>query len=180
MGVAHMRSLYLDLYLGADTDLILPTDPFYYYHVTIVSLESVICLQWWKTCLQQNSGITYKPENTQILAGTWGNGSGTGVGGSLLLYCKFLGLWCKEECVCVWSSKSQLFHSKWKGLYTLAQMLERERRHAAWKVVTCYISPTTWSHIIYFNKGHQSSKPLPGCRNEECFRGCSPPRSTPY
>eukprot|EP00957_Ditylum_brightwellii_P180809 13774535-Ditylum_brightwellii.AAC.1 len=68
-----------------------------------------------------------KPLDIDVLVESWGDGSGTGTRGSLVLNSTSANLNQEEVWMGLWNSNAALLHSNWKELYTLIQTLEREQ-----------------------------------------------------
>lgn len=94
-----------------------------FYTTTKFSPDSIAGLRWWETFLHAGTSRPVRPRNTQTLGCTWGDGSGTGTGGtSELLGDKSpMRMWMGT-----WEPHVHHFSSNWQELKTLALTLEQE------------------------------------------------------
>lgn len=108
-----------------------------YYTTTTVPTIVRTELKWWSFTLRHQSERTSHSARSATLVPTWGDGSGTGTGGTLGLPEQPLHMWLGK-----WSPVVYKFSSNWKELRTLLLTMQQlKREHAA------LISDTT---IFYF------------------------------
>jgi hypothetical protein len=120
MGHTHLRSLEITLHPVGWEESYLP-----YYSFTSLSQRNANDLQWWHRCLQADRGQTSRADHAEVLIPSYGDGSGTGTGGTVQ-YDLLLPL---ERWKAVWSSL--VLHaarsSNWKEAATLRLTLQRAR-----------------------------------------------------
>lgn len=131
IGQGHLRSLYDDLHrMEEETEeLAHPVEKFYSaVELTPASLEA---LRWWQTYLVSNPGATTSRRTTQNgIIMKWGDGSGTGTGGTTECYPvepeqtpePNIELWMG-----VWRVQAKPNSSNWKEARTILAALQQER-----------------------------------------------------
>jgi hypothetical protein len=77
-GHTHVRSLEITLHPPGWEEGFLP-----YYSFTALSPRNIKDLQWWRRCLQANHGHTSRADRAEVLIPAFGDGSGTGTGGTV-------------------------------------------------------------------------------------------------
>lgn len=129
-GQSHLRALYDDLHLLEEG---VPTQgAAKYYTQAHLSPLSMHALTWWKAHLQHAPGsATYRATCGKGITIQWGDGSGTGTGGTTEFYevseaevqaSPHMELWMG-----VWGAKSKDHTSNWKEARTILEALRRER-----------------------------------------------------
>ena len=83
-------------------------------------------MSWWIRLLQDNRGRGLRTARSSTLVPTWGDGSGTGTGGTILLPDQPLHVWMGQ-----WSPTVYHFSSNWKELKTLLLTLQQLRSRSA-------------------------------------------------
>jgi hypothetical protein len=118
-GQTYLRALY---------DNIHHTSKLYgralYYTKFQLSPETLEDLQWWEEFLSLNPGNTSRAGHMQTMGVTWGDGSGTGTGGTFEVvqhqHTPVLETWMGT-----WAAHVAHFDSNWRELRTLLWTLER-------------------------------------------------------
>ena len=93
-------------------------EPYYSY----CELPTDVCddIEWWETFLRFEGGTVVRMTDSGTLVPTWGDGSGTGTGGTYTLPDRPLRMWKGK-----WSPFVYSFSSNWKELNTLRLTLHR-------------------------------------------------------
>jgi hypothetical protein len=129
-------------------------DP-YYTRCTLTSTVRHV-LEWWKVFLHDGHGRYVRGTKSATLIPNWGDGSGTGTGGTLGLQDKPLQMWKGK-----WSPLVFRFSSNWKELMTLKLTLEELLRQNADDSLTgTTIFYFTDSSTVYWI-GQSGSSPHP-------------------
>ena len=93
------------------------------YYTTCLIPEAVKKeMSWWIRLLRDNRGRGLRTARSSTLVPTWGDGSGTGTGGTILLPDQPLHVWMGQ-----WSPTVYHFSSNWKELKTLLLTLQQLR-----------------------------------------------------
>jgi hypothetical protein len=92
-----------------------------FYTMINLSPECVDDLRWWKDFLDHNPGNPSRSGMAGTLVGTWGDGSGTGTGGTV----ETQGTLTLETWMGTWNPRVHHFSSNWKELRTLLWTMER-------------------------------------------------------
>lgn len=138
IGNSYLRSLYNDLH-GLDSPL--QGKRAYYFTPLNLSPQSLACLRWWNDALQDGFSRQAYPSDTATIGITWGDGSGSGAGGTRCLFSNasnspnfiYVNGDLKSELprmniwMGVWSCKVHSYSSNWKELRTLEQTLILEK-----------------------------------------------------
>ena len=95
-----------------------------YYTTTLLNGLVLEEVTWWATYLKIGKGRFVRPSRASTLIPTWGDGSGTGTGGTFVLPDEPSLMWSAT-----WSPAVYKFSSNWKELSTLKQSLERLLEH---------------------------------------------------
>jgi hypothetical protein len=96
-------------------------------YLTVTTLPSAVRrdLEWWSTYLLEGGGRYARATQSATLVPTWGDGSGTGTGGTYQLPNRFV----EERPLQMWKGKWSpivyKFSSNWKELQTLNLTLQR-------------------------------------------------------
>jgi hypothetical protein len=85
-----------------------------YYTKTTVGAKVQTDLAWWITCLLHGKGRFARSQSLATLVPMWGNGSGTGTGGTFVVPNGALRMWKGK-----WAPIVYKFSSNWKELMTL-------------------------------------------------------------
>ena len=124
VGQAYLRRLYTEMHVTSG-------DPDELQHAikvfgSAIDLSSLAWsdLDWWRESLVRNCGVSCLASAPGATAVTWGDGSGTGGGGTLELDDDAPNL---EFWMGTWSPHVASFSSNWKELRTLLEMLRREQ-----------------------------------------------------
>ncbi len=95
-----------------------------FYTMTTFTPASIVGLMWWRSFLSSGTSRPVRPHDTCTLGCAWGDGSGTGTGGT----CEVLGtaahpmrMWMGT-----WEPHVHQFSSNWRELKTLDITLEQE------------------------------------------------------
>lgn len=114
LGHTYLRSLY-DL-IHADGE---PSGEEKYYTKTLLSATCVRDLRWWERILSLDMSRVAHPSRSGILIPTFGDGSGTGTGGTIQLPSGAFDVWMGK-----WSPYVHSHSSNWKELKTLLITLQ--------------------------------------------------------
>ena len=129
VGSAYLRSLYNVIHADATVN---PTDVLYYYQPAIMTDMAWSDLLWWKELLKNNPCHSHRPLYPGALVVPWGDGSGTGTGGSIQFVTNTTPetpstISDKELWMAIWNPKLiSSASSNWKELRTLLTSLQRE------------------------------------------------------
>jgi hypothetical protein len=96
-----------------------------YYTTTVVPMAVKTDLEWWRGFLRRTEGRFARSSRSATLVPNWGDGSGTGTGGTLGLPDRPLKMWKGK-----WSPVVYKFSSNWKELSTLKLTLLNLRQEA--------------------------------------------------
>jgi hypothetical protein len=125
-----------------------------YYTEIVLSEECIEDLEWWTQYLQVNPGNPSKAGAAGSLTAAWGDGSGTGTGGTdeALEAKGKIGTWMGT-----WAPHVRHHDSNWKELRTLLWTLERARKknHSLLRGGTFFYF-TDNSSVYYIIKGGSS------------------------
>ena len=127
VGQTYLRRLYNKLHeLDNPRNLGREHGPDFYY--TTVDLTDVewLDLSWWETALDAGLRHDARSASQTLLGITWGDGSGTGTGGTVQLVPKGGDTMEIEAWMGTWTPEVFHFSSNWKELRTLVHTLERE------------------------------------------------------
>jgi hypothetical protein len=116
-GQTYLRKLYTKVHELED----LYGQEMYYTEITL-SKECIEDLDWWTTFLQINSGNPSRAGTAGSLTASWGDGSGTGTGGTIERLSEegTMQIWMGT-----WAPHVQVYDSNWRELRTLLGTLER-------------------------------------------------------
>jgi hypothetical protein len=117
-GHTHLRTLEITLHPPGWEETYLP-----YYSFTTLSDKNVKDLQWWHRCLSANYGRQSRAARAEILIPSFGDGSGTGTGGTVQYYRSMP----MERWKAVWDAPIMRMNrsSNWKEVSTLRLTLQR-------------------------------------------------------
>lgn len=114
VGHTYLRSLHLQVHPSGEGDGLAP-----FLTTTTLSQRSRHELIWWSRHLKEGRGRVARPKKAATLVPSFGDGSGTGTGGTYLLPGSPLKMWKGKWQVCV-----HHFSSNMKELMTLLATLE--------------------------------------------------------
>ena len=138
----------------------LPTDPLYYYRSITLDEEAFKDLAWWKTLLSNHDLYAFQMCVIYTLVSTWGDGSGTGTGGTRQSHSLSGDHSPMELWMGVWSAAVHHFSSNWKELRTLLETLRRERKNTSYVgSVMIYFTDNSVSYEL-LSKGSSGSPRL--------------------
>jgi hypothetical protein len=98
-----------------------------YYTKMKLAPETLQDLQWWTSFLKDGRGNTSRSGHMGTLGVTWGDGSGTGTGGTLEEV-QHQAQPEIETWMGTWAPRVKHFDSNWRELRTLLWTLERQKR----------------------------------------------------
>lgn len=156
VGQTFLRRLYDRLHDGwaSQPDLV---GARFYYTVVELDEEEWLDLDWWERALRLGLRCYARSRLQDVLGVTWGDGSGTGTGGTVQLVPQGGGEMTIEAWMGIW--EPQLFHNSanWKEARTLLHTLEREEN--ATRLQGCTVFYFTDNQITYWivNSGGSSS-----------------------
>ena len=159
VGQAHLRSLYDDLHLLEDTcDKVGAAK---YYTTVALRLTSTEALVWWQQWLRSGSGATTGANMDQGVILKFGDGSGTGTGGTREHYplqdSHLAPHSAIESWMGVWTLKARAQSSNWKELRTIYRALQHEKTHPN-RVRGCMVLYFTDNLVSYFVVNGSSSR----------------------
>jgi hypothetical protein len=159
LGQTYCCNLYTELHELQDQ-----YDKAMYYTTMVLSDRSLEGLSWWHTFLGNNPGNPSRSGTAGTLSVSFGDGSGTGTGGTMETLevngPKLPGL---EAWMGMWSEQVLHFISNWKELctllHTLKRIYDRSDRHK-WRGVTLFYF--TGNQVTYYvvQNGSSSSEGL--------------------
>ena len=162
IGATFLRPVYEDLHLLSSRTA-LQTKESYFYEMDL-SERSRICLRWWIDALSLGLHRISQPIDVATLGISWGDGSGTGAGGTFNLATNQgksdvvqLDVWRG-----VWSLPVLSFSSNWKELRTLLTTLENEQTNCLGRITHRRLLYLTDNMVTYdvFRRGTSKSTPL--------------------
>ena len=109
MGHTHLRPLHTLVHPPGSGTGITP-----YCTVTCLTPQVYDCLTWWKQCLLLGQGRVVRPSKAGTLVPMFGDGSGTGTGGTISGEGQVRLMWSAT-----WNLRTYSFTSNWKELNTL-------------------------------------------------------------
>lgn len=124
VGQAYLRRIYTEMHVtSGDSDELQHAIEVFGSAIDLSSL-AWSDLDWWQESLTLNRGVSCLSSCSGATAVTWGDGSGTGGGGTLEIEDNGPNL---EFWMGTWSPHVGSFSSNWKELRTLLEMLRREQ-----------------------------------------------------
>ena len=162
IGAALLRPIYFDLHNMSTISL--PNTKEAYFSIMELSERSRLCLQWWIDALSGGMHRQSQPTDVATMGVTWGDGSGTGAGGTFNLTSPHiistainLDVWKG-----VWSPHVAIFSSNWKEMRTLLQTLQNEKSNGGVRVKNRCLLYFTDNMVTYdvFRRGSSKSTPL--------------------
>jgi len=136
----------------------------FYYSVVDMTSEMWLDLEWWERVLQTDVAATARSGDTGSMVLTWGDGSGTGTGGT------FQDLEETDMCpeadpdmemwMGTWHPTVHHFSSNWKELRTELCVLERERRSGRLYNKTVFYFTDNITSYCVTNNGSSTSPSL--------------------
>ena len=158
-GQTYLRRLYDRLHSiqGLPPNL----DPaLFYFTCTELKEEDWLDLDWWLEALNRGLCRFSRSRHLHNLGITWGDGSGTGTGGTFQMLPSGGGSMTMEAWMGIWQPQVFHFSSNWKELRTLLHALERERHTE--RVRGCTVFYFTDNMVTYYiaHSGGSSSPEL--------------------
>lgn len=156
IGSCFLRSLYDDLHSLKDSRLTGTRS--YYYTIMDLSPSSVVELEWWQESLDTPFfSSSSRPSGVTTLILTWGDGSGTGTGGSRH-EASFSSIQSPhgpplphgEVWLGLWTDSVHHFSSNWKELRTLELTLLREKRKSSSSCSGTWLFYFTDNMVTYY------------------------------
>jgi hypothetical protein len=156
IGNSYLRCLYDELHaLEARRD----DGRLDYYTVKTLSSTAWQNLEWWEAYLTRNPGATGVSGQSGTLVTTWGDGSGTGAGGTLEIrddtsppsMLTWMG---------TWSPSVQSFSSNWRELRTLYQTLRRQKDNPSLRHSTVFYFTDNLVSYYIMSSGSSTSPEL--------------------
>ena len=162
IGAAFLRPLYDDLHNLPDVQS--PNTKQAYFCKVSLTSRSQHCLQWWVNALTCGLSKQSRPTQVGTIGVTWGDGSGTGFGGSFNMASSqpsctdpSLEIWMDT-----WTPQVAGFSSNWKEMRTLLRTLENELASGSKRVyhrILVYFADNMVTYDI-FRRGSSKSTPL--------------------
>ena len=162
IGAALLRPVYFDLHTSATSSL--PNTKEAYFSIMDLGDRSRACLQWWVDALSCGLQKQSQPTDVATMGVAWGDGSGTGAGGTfnhvsphIIFTVINLDVWKG-----VWSPQVTTFSSNWKEMRTLCQSLANEKMKGGTRVRNRRLLYFTDNMVTYdvFRRGSSKSTPL--------------------
>lgn len=166
IGACFLRALYNDLHSLKETPLL--GTKAYYFTSVLLSSASRDCLRWWVNALTVGVSKSAYPVDCATVSVTWGDGSGTGTGGTATLLSQSgfhdstadkslpkMDMWLG-----VWKSCVHSFSSNWRECRTLEITLELELKRPVNRVRNRRLFYFTDNSVTY-DMMHKSSSPSP-------------------
>jgi len=138
VGRTMLRRLNDTLVRGADTS----SPKAMYYSMVTLEDDAWADLDWWFTALTLNAHRPVRPKDASHLGVTWGDGSGTGTGGTR----EVLGTGVSDMWMGTWNPVVTSYTSNWKELNTLVLTLEHEHQ----EMLRTGSSPVSGHTLFYF------------------------------
>jgi hypothetical protein len=124
IGAVYLRELYDCLYSQLDPNKTGTTQAF--YSQMSISPQAFACLDWWERAIQRGLACTVQVRDESTGVVTWGDGSGTGSGGSVdFIRWDFVKLGPSEDWMGSWDGPPGE-SSNWRELRTLLEVLKKE------------------------------------------------------
>lgn len=124
IGNSYLRRLYDELHA---LEARLENGRLQYFSPVLLTPAAWQDLEWWEDFLAVNPGATSASGKAATLVSTWGDGSGTGAGGTLEIR-EPNGVQAPMEAwMGTWAPQVQSFSSNWRELRTLYETLAREK-----------------------------------------------------
>ncbi|HEY9814960.1 MAG TPA: hypothetical protein V6D20_04030, partial [Candidatus Obscuribacterales bacterium] len=162
IGQNHLRALYDDLHRLEAVDRETLSGSEIYHTTVLLTPPSHSALQWWISHLQEHPGATTcRARSTGGLVMKWGDGSGTGTGGTTEFYpvdpsqahSPHMETWMGT-----WGAKARPQSSNWKEARTVLEALRQDEESARLKDCTVfYMTDNLVSYYII--KGGSSRSP---------------------
>ena len=166
LGQGHLRPLHDDLH-RLDEEMDIPTTGAAKYYTSVeLSRASIRALEWWRDFLEINPGAaTCRSTSANGLVMKWGDGSGTGTGGTTELYpltaaqerCPNIELWMG-----VWKVQAQVQTSNWKEARTILEALRQEKDGRRLKGATVFYMTDNLVSYYVINNGSSREFKLHG------------------
>ena len=152
-GQTHLRALYDNIH----KDTKLEGKELYYSPVTL-SENTLLSLAWWDKCLSFNPGNYSRIGNCKTLCVNWGDGSGTGTGGTCEVLKDSLSFPTITSFMGVWKPHVVKFDSNWRELKTVAISLMYLVRNMPESVRGGTVFYFTDNLVTYYIVNHGSSR----------------------
>ena len=159
IGQTYLRRLYDRLHSLEGLPL-RPSPSRFYFTCVELETEDWLDLDWWLDALTRGLCRRARSRHLDNLGVTWGDGSGTGTGGTFQVIPSGGDSMTMKAWMGVWQPQVFHFSSNWKELRTLLQSLEQER-HAG-RIQGCTVFYFTDNMVTYYisHSGGSSSPEL--------------------
>ena len=148
-GHTHLRSMEETLHPTCWTE-----DYLAYYSYCSLSDKDVSDLQWWQRILMVNRGHSSRADNASILVPTFGDGSGTGTGGTVQYTMdEPMHMW-----KAVWADRTRPNTSNWKEVETCRLTLENAKASGRREVRGCTFFYFTDNMFTYYGLASGASR----------------------
>ena len=162
LGHTYLRRLYDTVWSTEPAPDATPKDR--YYCMVHLGDRGWMDLEWWRIALRSCIARPVRPSRTATLVATFGDGSGTGTGGTseLIGACSPAPMAPMEMWMGTWSTKVHSFSSNWRELKTLVLTLEREVALGAGRAHDTTVFYFTDNLVTYYivSSGSAHSEPL--------------------
>jgi hypothetical protein len=126
VGQTFLRRLYDRLHALDETGPIPSTGSAMYYTRVFLTAEEWLDLEWWEAALKLDIQVQARSPNQGSLGVSYGDGSGSGTGGTIQILGRDGSCPTMEAWMGTWRAHVHSFTSNWRELRTLVHTLERE------------------------------------------------------
>ena len=126
VGQTFLRRLYTRLHLLEESRFARPVGAAFYYARVDLTPEEWLDLSWWEGALELDIGVHAFSSSQGTLGVSYGDGSGSGTGGTVQVLAHTGPCPDMEAWMGTWRPQVHSFTSNWKELRTLVHTLERE------------------------------------------------------
>ena len=148
IGASFLQPIYTDLHKLQANDS--PGTKAFYYNSMNLSQRSRHCLDWWRKALTLGLSKQTQPSDVGTLGISWGDGSGTGLGGTI----NFVPLVDTQDhrtlhvWMGTWDKTLTPATSNWKEMCTLKQTLINEKNQSNNQVRHCHLKYCTDNMVM--------------------------------
>ena len=149
IGAAILRPIYFDLHNMSTLPATNTRKA--YFSIMDLGVRSRICLQWWVDALSCGLQRQSQPTDVATMGVAWGDGSGTGAGGTFNYVSPHVisDVINLEVWKGVWSPQVATFSSNWKEMRTLCQSLTNEKNQGGLRVLNRRLLYFTDNMVTY-------------------------------
>ena len=157
-----MRQLYDRLHALEESPDVRPQGRSLYYTRVELTQEEWLDLSWWEAALQLDIRVTAYSSMQGTLGVSYGDGSGSGTGGTVQILGRDGDCPTMEAWMGTWRAHVHSFSSNWRELRTLVHMLERELEQGQGRLHNATLFYFTDNLVTYYivTRGSSSSPEL--------------------